>query len=616
MKKRMMLILLVLAVTVGAKAGRVGEQEARKKASAFMAGQATTRGGMSLTRVYLPLQTKSAAWSVTDAPIYIYNIDGGGYVVVSGDDRTADILAFSEKGHIDANHLPVNMKAWLQGYVRQIERIPASATPRRVTTRSGDTKAALDTKLKTEWGQDYPYNLHTPELTFRWDDRDTTLNAATGCVATAMAMILHYYQYPAQLKKSIPSYEGTCDVPVKDDETEEVDTVKDVKWKTEDIPAGATIDWANIVEKYDKLNKKTKKPNNKYNNTDAQREAVSKLIQYCGAAVNMKYGIESFSSTKDLLLAMINVMGYPDAYVLNAFEYDYQGWVDAVYYEMSKAGPVLFAGATPSESGHRFILDGYQLKDGKDYFYVNWGWDGEDNGYVLLSVMEPESQWITDENGNPEGFINQQDMICGLGPQGKGCTTVPNLKFYADILQFGLEGKAYSRSKKSDPFEVEDFYLEFSNYHLESLTARVALGVYDANNELVWKTTFSEKEGILIPFYACIQGEPKSGQESILFPIGGGLDDGTYTLMLICAEPNTEKWEPMQNAEATAVQMTVSGNKCSFKAGGTTAIRKVVAETGKENADNAWYSLSGVRLGSKPTTKGVYIHKGRKEMVK
>jgi len=85
-------------------------------------------------------------------------------------------------------------------------------------------------------------------------------------------------------------------------------------------------------------------------------------------------------------------------------------------------------------------------------------------------------------------------------------------------------------------------------------------------------------------------------------------------VMLICAEPYTDNWEPMQNA--TALQMTVSGNKCSFKAGGSTAIRKVVAETGGENADNVWYSLSGARLGSKPSTKGVYIHQGRKVMVK
>lgn len=602
MKRRLLMTVLVLAVAIGAWAGRVGEQEARKKASAFMAGQARTRGGeVSLTRVYLPLQTKSPAWSVTDAPIYIYNNDGGGYVIVSGDDRTADILGFSEKGHIDANHLAVNMKAWLQGYVRQIERISASVTLRRAATRSGDTKAALETKLKTEWGQDLPYNLHTPELTFSWGDRDTTVHAATGCVATAMAMVMHYYQYPAKLKKGIDSYEGTCDIPVNNKETGKIDTIKNVKWKTEDIPAGTPIDWANITDKYNEQS------------SDVEKEAVARLIQYCGAATDMHYGIESETGTGGLMAGLKDVMDYPDVYCLNGFEYDDQGWVDAVYHEMSKAGPVLFAGVTPSGSGHRFILDGYQSKDGKDYFYVNWGWDGDDNGYMLLSVMEPG--WIYDESGNPEGFTMQQDMVCGLGPQGKGYTTVPNHKFYADALELGKEGIEYSRNKKSDDFQVTDYYCQYGNYHIDKLTAKAAVGVYDAKNELVFKTFVSdEDEGVELEFFYCLYSRSDPDKKDDYFPIGGNLDDGTYTVMLICAEPYTDNWEPMQNA--TALQMTVSGNKCSFKAGGTTAIRKVVAETGEENADNVWYSLSGARLGSKPSTKGVYIHQGRKVMVK
>ena len=50
--------VMALAVVVGAWAGKVGEKQARQKASAFMAGKATTRGEVSMTRVYLPLQTK------------------------------------------------------------------------------------------------------------------------------------------------------------------------------------------------------------------------------------------------------------------------------------------------------------------------------------------------------------------------------------------------------------------------------------------------------------------------------------------------------------------------------------------------------------------------------
>ena len=187
--KRLFFLIALGLLTIGAWAGRVGEQAALKKASTFMKSHSRTRGAAAFTRVYLPLETKSAIWSTTDAPLYVFNRDGGGYVIVSGDDRTADVLCFSDKGHIDANHLPDNMKSWLQGYVDQIQRIPASATPRRVATRTGDTKEYLETKLKTTWGQDYPYNLHTPELSFSWADWDATIHAATGCVATAMAMV-------------------------------------------------------------------------------------------------------------------------------------------------------------------------------------------------------------------------------------------------------------------------------------------------------------------------------------------------------------------------------------------------------------------------------------------
>ena len=568
MKIRMLMTVMALAIVVGARAGQVGEKQARQKASAFMTGQATTRGEISMTRVYLPLQTKSTIWSVTDAPIYVFNYDGGGYVIVSGDDRTADILGFSENGHIDADRLPVNMRNWLQGYATKIERIPVTAVPHRKATTRGGSKANIATKMKTEWGQSNPYDLHTPELAFKWKTKDTIVHAATGCVATAMSMVMHYYQYPSKLKKAIASYEGTCDIPVTDGETE--DTIKNVKWKTEDIAAGTSIDWDHMTDKY---NRKS---------TDEEKEAVSRIMQYSGCAVQMDYGYDGSSADNGrLMLGLKEVFGYNDVYMLNDFEYDDQGWVDAVYHEMSEAGPVLFGGQTPTNGGHEFVLDGYLAKDGKDYFYVNWGWDGEDNGYMLLSVMEPG--WIFDDDGNPEGFTESQDMVCGLGHDGKGYTTVPSLTLYNDNLDFGVEGKQYSRSSKSASFQVSDYYISFWNFHLPELTVVPAIGVYDSKG-----MSFEWGAG----------GYLESADKDDTFPIGRGLDDGTYTVKAITQKPNSNNWIPMQDTEKIAVTMTVSGNKCSFKSGGTTAIRQVVAETIEKTA-----------------TRGVYIHQGRKVMI-
>ena len=601
MNRRNLLIIIALAAAVGAWAGRVGEKAALKKASAFMASHARTRGAGTFTRVYLPLETKSAIWSTTDAPLYAFNKDGGGYVVVSGDDLTADILCFSDQGHIDVNNLPVNMKSWLQSYVRQIESIPVSAVPQRVATRTGEIKEPLETKLKTAWDQGYPYNLHTPELTYTWKDIDTTRHALTGCVATSMAMVLNYYQYPSELKDSIPCYEGTCDIPVKDRETGKIDTVKNVKWHTEDIPAGTTIPWANIADIYDQQS------------SDIEKDAVARLMQYCGAAVNMRYGLLSLSDVYYLIQGLYKVMDYQNVYCLNAFEYDEQGWVDAVYHEMSKAGPVLFQGVAPANGGHQFVLDGYQSIDGKDYFFANWGWGGKYNCYTLLSVMESGNDF--DANGNPEGFINEQSIICGLGPHGKGYTTVPNHKFYVKDFKLGLEGKEYSRIEKTDSFHVREFYLDYINCHLPELRSRCALGVFDAKNKLVSITDLMGNEGDVHPIFEWQPWEYSLDDEDDYFPIGANLDDGVYTVMPIGSEPYTDNWEPMQNAEKYVLTMTISGNTCTFKPASTTAIRNIVADADKANANNVWYSLSGARLPSKPTTKGVYIYQGRKEMV-
>ena len=591
------LLAVSLAVAVGAWAGRVGEKAALKKAFAFMASQARTRGASTLTRVYLPLETKSPIWSATDAPLYVFNSDGGGFVVVSGDDRTADVLCFSDKGHIDANHLPANMKSWLQGYVRQIESIPASAVPQRMATRTGDTKAALDTKMKTTWNQYYPYYLHTPELTYTWKDVDTTQHALTGCAATAMAMVLHYYQYPSELKVSIPSYSGTCDILVKDSITGKRDTVKNVKWYTEDIPAGTIIPWADITDIYDDQS------------SDIEKDAVARLMQYCGAAVNTDYGLVSRALIKNLLSGLKEVMDYQDVYCLNADEYDEQGWVDAVYHEMSKAGPVLFMGATPTNGGHQFVLDGYQSIDGKDYFYVNWGWRGNYNCYALLSVMDAGKDF--DTNVNPEGYIKDQNMVCGLGPQGKGYTTL-NHKFSVKTFELGLEGKEYSRSEKTDSFHIREYNLKYGNNHFYELTTRTAVGVYDAKNKLVSITHISGEEGDYHELFLNLIVFTSPYDIDDYFPIGANLDDGVYTVMFIGCEPYTENWEPMQNAEKYAVTMTVTGNTCSLKPAGTTAISKVVTGADRANTNNAWYSLSGARLQGQPTSNGVYIHNGKK----
>ena len=619
MKNYLIIVALLLTSVMSVQAGHVGEFEASQKALSFMKKNAGTRSAEpNLTRVYLPLETKAAAWSVVDAPLYAFNCEGGGYVIVSGDDRTAEILAFSEKGRINQNRLPVNMKSWLQGYVSKIEQLSAGSVLRQAGTRADGAKSKIEPKLETAWGQDYPYNLHSPELHVVWEDKDATVHAATGCVATAMAQLLNYYRYPDATLVDCDGFEGTADVPVSIESQGQVkvDTVK-VDWKAEAVPAGSKIDWANIVDQYDTWNYETKKPYNKYNNTEAQREAVSRLIQYCGVASGMQYGMESTARTDSLVFAFYNVMGYKDVYLQSQVEYEsQQEWIDAVYEEMAVGGPVLFAGQTPTQGGHQFILDGYQYKNNNHYFYANWGWDGENDGYVLLDVMSPG--WIFDDDGNEEGFADFQSMICGLGPNGNGMTTCQAPALYMDEFVIGEEGKNYKRLSKNDSFLVSDYYLVFSNIHTPSCTTVPALCVLDKGGDIVSAIVFADiKTGIEVKLGYSLRLDSKVVKQDL--EIGGKIDDGTYKVVGLLIDVNakdwTKDWTLMQKAESLAATMTVKGNTATFKNAIPTAIEPVAAKVSRD-VDTPWYSLSGARISGTPSAKGIYVKDGKKILVK
>lgn len=595
MKKLYVLAVMLLASVLIAEAGQVNEQQAREKAKTFLTKRSLTRGVSVMQRVYVPLKTPSAMESVNDAPLYLFNLEGGGYVVVSGDDRTVEILAFSEKGHTDPDKMPLNMKNWMDGYVRKIQKLPAHIMPQqRAVSRS--VKADLQPKLKTAWGQDWPYNLHSPKLHVEWNGKESTVLAATGCIATSMAQMLNYYRYPNATLTGADSYKGVADVPVSDNVN---DDVVQVAWKTEAMEAGSVIDWANITNTYDQ------------NSTEAQTEAVSRLVQYCGLAANTQYGTESSAGTDEMVYALYDTFGYEDVYMLYQMNYDAQGWVDVLYDVMSQEGPLLFGADLPDDNGgHQFIIDGYRNVDGQDYFYANWGWDGEDDGYMALDVMSPG--WIFDDNGKEIGFTDMQMATPGMGPEGKGKTSIKKI-LYCDEFALGREGKVYERFSSSDGFDVE-YAFYYTNLDHPNATYLMGMGTYQ-NDRLVSGINFSGWFGVELPFFYTWGGESES--EDDLITVGQGLGDGTYQIKPICTTPdNTIDWDICRFADYFPVTMTITGNKATFSGSTQTSIRSVTNDVQKASADTGWHNLSGMRLNGAPSAKGIYIHNGKKIVVK
>ena len=74
--------------------------------------------------------------------------DQQGFVIVSADDRTQPILGYSDQGTLDISNLPVNAKAWLESYARQVQALDNGAT----ATETGTLFQAIAPLLTCKWG--------------------------------------------------------------------------------------------------------------------------------------------------------------------------------------------------------------------------------------------------------------------------------------------------------------------------------------------------------------------------------------------------------------------------------------------------------------------------------
>ena len=123
--KRLVSLFIILISGMTLFAAEVSLQEAMEKARAFM--QKRQGGSKAMHRAQLSINMQQ-----TDAGtqlLYAFNIEGGGYVIASGDDRTIPILGYSLTGSIDTDDMPDNMRSWLQSYADDICRLSKATQP-------------------------------------------------------------------------------------------------------------------------------------------------------------------------------------------------------------------------------------------------------------------------------------------------------------------------------------------------------------------------------------------------------------------------------------------------------------------------------------------------------
>ena len=388
--KKVILSLAVFCFALTTMAEPVGKQAALYAAQSYMLTK-----GKNLSPNPSPRRGAKGTSEEGEDYYYVFNAgNDGGYVIVSGDDRTEPILGYVEQGTFDPENIPENMRSWLQLYADQIKyiidnNIDPSSPLLRKRNRIQGTKHSVGELLKTRWNQGQPYNITCPHY-YTNKDNDEHAYPATGCTATAMAQVMNFYKYPEKTKAIIPAHSNTYTLQ---NGTQKTVTVKAV-------PRNTPIDWENMRDTYSWKDEA---------HANAQDTAVANLMLYCGQSVHMGWGPSSganFSAE-----AYTKYFGFDNScYVGERRDYSIDDWFDMLYNEIEQGYPVLFSGFS-SGGGHAFVLDGF---DGENLFHLNWGWGGGSNGWFLVSILNPGDTSGIGASSSSDGYSMSQRALFNL----------------------------------------------------------------------------------------------------------------------------------------------------------------------------------------------------------
>ncbi|MGF7082550.1 C10 family peptidase [Mucilaginibacter sp. UYCu711] len=365
--------------------------------AAVQNGNIVSQENQKKTNSNSPFQSKQILDSLAvpdnvNPSYYIFNYVGGGYSIVSADNRIQPILAYNDKGHFENSpQLHPGLINWLSVTHKNIQLIKKDRiykAPKKVTklwaslataNYVGQHKLTVNNVppeecheynysntvgplLSTAWGQGYPFNVFCPSGSYELG------HTPTGCVATAIAQIMRYWQYPT------------------------------------------TYSWSTM-------------PADKYGSYSS---SLAQLMVDIGndAGMNWDDSGSSVSGNPEAGVFKNSRFGYSTA-TLASFNY-----INVVS-NLNGGMPVLVSATYNNPffgiaTGHEWVCDGYTDLvwnycdvDGNAYggefmyLHMNWGWNGTANDYAYYGLVN----WTP--NGDPTNYHfyqYNQKMIYNIHP--------------------------------------------------------------------------------------------------------------------------------------------------------------------------------------------------------
>lgn len=400
--KRSLFVFLLAVLVLGAWAQAISEQDAKARVLQYLqkSERVKARGGK-------PIGEQLALAKVGAEKIYAFNLEGGGYVIASGDSRALPVLGYSDSGHIDWENMPASMKWWLKSYDEAIaslcdhQFVDGNPMDGRAMTRA-ETMTAIAPLLAMHWDQMGPYYDQCPIYDGEYAPYKG-MRGLAGCVATAMAQVMAYHQWPREACKAIPAYDFEYAFEGKSEPCH-MDALPPV-----------TFAWDQMLNDYTNDNP----------GTAVQRTTVAELMRYCGQSIKMQYSPAGSGASPGLvLMALRKYFNYDQgARLLYRVFYSIAEWENLVYQELAAGRPLLYGGFSDG-GGHSFVCDGY---DGEGLFHINWGWSGQDDGYFSLSVLNPNNNTSAGSGSSGIGYSIDQNCFIGIKPASGSAAYEPIL---------------------------------------------------------------------------------------------------------------------------------------------------------------------------------------------
>ena len=472
------LLATIAMVSLQASADNIDQVSARAVANSFLKQQTAVQSFRATALAALNLAHAEASSAVANAnAYYAFNINGGGFIIIAGEDRANQVLGYSDHGHLDFNNLPDNFKALMGSYKEEIEFLQAHPDLKITPDNRASGEVVVKPLIKAIWGQEMPYYLQCPIYQNEY--------CVVGCVATAMTQVMYYWKFPdsSPALNSYYCYDIGQTVPALPETNFEYNKMLTsyCHWD---------YDLAQLIQ-------------DTY--TEEQAQAVAKIARYCGQSVSMGYSPEGSGAYTSQQLSAMKKFGFSNsAQDITRSSWWYDNYTDAEWEALIKAEldaqrPILYSANDYSAGGHAFVCDGY---DDNRMFHFNFGWYGTCDGWYKSTALN-----MTHRDGEELHFNYDHEMLTGVEPPT-----------YCVIMADGV-------GAPEDLFVLGDqATVEALNVHIHTTSSSVKLifNITNGNDEILGNGTVD----------ITTDGFVQNSNQSALLTLPTTLQPGSYSIKL------------------------------------------------------------------------------------